>query len=129
MKHWIQFQVEPTIVEPRLKFKLRLKFFKFGLLFAWQLSFSEKRLHTHLTQALLPPSTLNLNLRQIGLEVHELWLGKQTNCKLNSQPMLKPNLNQTLNQTLHQTFNQSLNQTLNQTPKQTFNLTLNQTLN
>ena len=30
MKHWIQFQLEPTISEPRLKFKPRLKLFTFG---------------------------------------------------------------------------------------------------
>jgi len=33
LKQWIQFLVEPTIFEPRLKFKPRLKFFKFGLRF------------------------------------------------------------------------------------------------
>ena len=30
-KHWIQFQVEPTRFEMRLKLESRLKFFKFGL--------------------------------------------------------------------------------------------------
>ena len=31
LKNWIQFQMKPTIFERCLKFKLRLKFFKFGL--------------------------------------------------------------------------------------------------
>ena len=29
--HWIQFSIKPTIFEPCLKFKPRLKLFKFGL--------------------------------------------------------------------------------------------------
>ena len=29
-KHWTQFQVEPTMFEPRLKFEKQHKFFKFG---------------------------------------------------------------------------------------------------
>jgi len=33
LKHWIQFHVEPTMFEPRLKFETRLKFFKSGLWF------------------------------------------------------------------------------------------------
>ena len=31
LEHLLQFQVEPTMFEPRLKFETRLKIFKFGL--------------------------------------------------------------------------------------------------
>ena len=31
LKHWIQFQVEPILFKPRLKFETWLKFFKVGL--------------------------------------------------------------------------------------------------
>ena len=38
-KHWIQFQVEPTMLEPRLQFETRLKIFKFCLGFKYTPSF------------------------------------------------------------------------------------------